>query len=79
MGRTLVSIRILEEVQLVVVFCIVPLPSFLNFGSDLLMLGREMLVLYFCRHTLCSRPLIWAMREDDRTVLCREDGSLILG
>ena len=67
-SRALVSLRILEEVELVIVLCIIPLSSLENLRDDLLSLGRKMLGLDLLRDTLCDACLLGTVSKDGRPI-----------
>ena len=52
MSRTLVTRRVLEKVELVVVLRIVPLSSLDDLGGDLRPVGIEMFLLHLLSHPL---------------------------
>ena len=69
-SRTLVSLRILEEVELVIVLRIIPLSGLENLRDNLPSLGRKMLGLNLLRHTLCDACLLGTVSKDGRPILC---------
>jgi len=69
MSRALVPGRILEQIQLMILFRVVPCTSWDNLGSDLLAYRIEMLFLYFFSNAFCNRLLLRGMCEDRRAVL----------
>jgi hypothetical protein len=70
MGRTLVAVRILEQVKLVIVLCIPPLRGLLYLGDDLFALGGKVFRLDLLCHALRDGLLFWGIREDRRAVFC---------
>ena len=68
--RALVTLGILEEVELVIVFGIIPRPRLDNLRDNILSFGRKMLGLYLLRDTLCNARLLRTVRKDGRPVFC---------
>lgn len=69
-SRALISVWILEQVELVIVFSIIPRSSLVNLCDNLLSLGRKVLCLDFLGDTLCNVSLLGTVREDGRPILC---------
>ena len=68
----MVSIWILEEVELVIVLGIIPLSSLDDLGDDLLAPGCEMLGLDLLRDALGNACLLRTVREDGGPILCEQ-------
>lgn len=62
--RALVSRRVLEQVELVIIFGIPPLSCRYDLGGDLLALGREVLRLHLLGNALRDCLLLGGMVED---------------
>jgi hypothetical protein len=69
-SRALVPIRVLEQIELVIVLRVVPWPSLDDLCHDLLSLGRKMLCLDRLCDLLGDAFLFGAVREDDGTIFC---------
>lgn len=76
MGWALVSARVFEQVELVVLFCVPPLLRGLDSRDDLGTLGRKVLRLNLRRHALRNLLLLRGIREDRRAILCGGMGQL---
>ena len=70
MSRTLVSILVLEQIQLVVVLRVPPRSSLDDLRHDIFALGREMGGLDFFRDSFRGDHLFGRVCEDGRAVLC---------
>ena len=74
---TLISIGILKEIKLVVVFCIIPWTRLNNLSNNLLALWIKVLLLDLRCHLFRDGLLLWRMEPNDRTVFCEQiDGSI---
>lgn len=67
-GRTLVATRVLEEIFLVVVFGVIPLPSRKNLRHNLLALRVKVLLLHIRGDLLGNVFLLRCEIEDGRAV-----------
>ena len=68
--RALVPIRVLEQIFLVVVLCIIPGPRCFCGRDNLLPFGSKMFLLHLLHHTTSNLLLLWRVKEDSGTVLC---------
>ena len=64
MRRALIPTRVLEQVQLVIIFSVPPRAGWDDLRDDLLSLGREVLCLDFFRHALGGGGLFRRVCED---------------
>ena len=62
--------RVLEEVELVVLLGVIPLSSLCNLRHNRLALGRKVLLLDLLRDTFCDAQLLGTVRKDGRPVFC---------
>ena len=69
-SRALVTTRILEQVQLVIILRIPPRSRFHNLSHNPLPDGREMLVLYLLCNTLRNGLLFRGVIENTRSIFC---------
>ena len=73
----LVPIRILEQVQLVIILRIPPRSRFHNLSHNRLPDGREMLVLDLLCNTLRNGLLFWGVMENTRSIFCERSSVTI--
>jgi len=78
MGGTLISARILEQIQLVIFLRVPPLGDRGNLRDDLLAFRSEILRLDFCCHLPGNRFLLWGMKENPGSILGARISALLI-